>query len=543
MFVLRVGFVPMAVAMALCGCAVGPDFKRPAAPEVKGYARKPFARQTVSADVPGGNTQQIVLGMDIPSKWWTLFRSRELDALIERSLKANPSLDAAMAALRQATETAKAQEGKWFPLIQANYTPIRQQVAQDLSTPLASGATPVIFNLNTAQVLVSYTIDAWGLNYRTVESLQSQADAQQFQVEAAYLTLTSNVAAAAIQEASLREQVAATHRLIAINSEMFDTLKRQLATGYENQIDVAAQEAQLAQVKATLPPLQKQLEQQRDLLTALAGRFPSEEVPEKFELAALHLPRDLPVTLPSRLIEQRPDVRSAEELLHSTSAQVGIAVANMLPNLTVSATGGYTATALPGLISPANEFWTLAGSATQTAFDGFTLLHQKRAAEDAYDQAAAIYRSTVIGALQNVADSLHALQEDARALKAAAEWERAAKTSLDLTRQQMQTGYINVLLLLNAEQAYQQAVIAVVQARANRFADTVALFQALGGGWWNRQDIPPLDIAPPLVPAPEKDPRLTRLGPIEPPRPAAPHVPIASSPEVSAGAAGRPASD
>jgi len=248
-----------------------------------------------------------------------------------------------------------------------------------------------------------------------------------------------------------------------------------------------------------LPPLQKQLAQQRDLLTALAGRFPSEEPPEKFELAALRLPRDLPVSLPSKLIEQRPDVRSAEALLHSASAQVGVAVANMLPALTISATGGYTAAVLPGLISPANEFWTLAGSATQPVFDGFTLLHQKRAAEDAYDQAAAQYRSTVIGALQNVADTLRALQADADALKAAVEFEHAADVSLTLIRQQMQSGYSNVLLLLTAEQALLQARLTVIQARASRLADTVALYQALGGGWWNRTDVAsekPLELIP-----------------------------------------------
>lgn len=499
------------VATPAASCAVGPDFKRPDTPGVSGYAKGSLPPRTVSAEVAAGESQRFVHTMDIPGKWWVLFKSPGLNRLIERSLKANPTVDAAMAALRQATEATRAQEGRFFPLIQANYVPQRQLTSSVLSPVPASGVTT--FNLNTAQVLVSYTIDVWGLNRRTVESLQAQADSQQFQVEAAYLTLTSNVAAAAIQEGSLREQIAVTHRLIDINEEMLGIMKRQLATGYENQIDVAVQEAQLAQIRATLPPLQKQLEQQRDLLTALAGRFPSEEVPEKFELASLHLPRDLPVSLPSKLIEQRPDVRSAEELLHSASAGVGVAVANMLPNFTINASGGFVGTALPNLISPTNEFWTLAGSGTQTVFDGFTLLHQKRAAEDAYDQAAAAYRSTVIGALQNVADSLHAIYEDASALNATVEWEQAAKNSLDLTRQQMQTGYINFLLLLAAEQAYQQAVIAVVQARANRLADTVALFQALGGGWWKRKDIPPLDIPPSLMLFPNKQAGANGLDP------------------------------
>ena len=333
-----------------------------------------------AAGVAGGESQRFVQEMDIPCKWWTLFRSRGLNTLIDRSLKANPTLDAVMAALRQASENVHAQEGKFFPLVQANYTPMREQIAQSVvgNEPIPGVST---FNLHTAQGLISYTLDVWGLNRRTVESLQAQAESQRFLVEAAYLTLISNVVAAAVQEASLRDQIAATHKLIDLNTEMLGILQKQLATGYENRIDVAIQEAQLAQMRATLPPLEKALAQQRDLLTALMGRFPSEEPREKFELATLHLPRDLPVSLPSKLIEQRPDVRSAEELLHSASAQIGVAVANMLPNISLSANGGYTALDLASLFSPANKFWALTGNATQTVFDGFSLLHQERAAE------------------------------------------------------------------------------------------------------------------------------------------------------------------
>jgi NodT family efflux transporter outer membrane factor (OMF) lipoprotein len=479
----------LTAAALLSSCAVGPDFKPAAAPDVDRYTKDPLPTRTTSTSIAGGQAQRFVKNMDIPAQWWTLFRSPRLNALIERSLKANPNVEAALAALRVAQQNVLAQEGKFFPLVQGNFNPIRQQIPNALSSPLASGAT--VFNVVTSQVIVSYSLDVWGQNRRAVESLQAQADSQQFLVEAAHLTLTSNVALAAIQEASLREQIAATHELISINSKMLGILRRQFSTGYSNRIDVAAQEAQLAQTVATLPPLQKQLAQQRDLLTALAGRYPSEEVPEKFMLSIFRLPRDLPVSLPSKLVEQRPDVRSAEELVHSTSAQIGVAVANMLPNFTINANGGYTATALANIASyasPANQFFTLAGNVTQPIFDGFTLLHQKRAAEAAFDQAAAQYRATVIGALQNVADTLQALQADANALKAASAFERAAKVSLDLVQQQFQSGYTNVLLLLNAQQNYLQARLTVIQARANRLADTVALFQALGGGWWNRPE-------------------------------------------------------
>jgi NodT family efflux transporter outer membrane factor (OMF) lipoprotein len=487
--------IGLTAAILVAGCAVGPDYERPAAPDAERYTREPLGAGTASAPAADGQAQRFVNDMEIPSQWWTLFHSPGLNALIVRSIKANPSLEAAIASMRVAQETTRAQEGKFFPLVQGNFVPSQQQIST--GTPGASVAPngTLTYSLYTAQALVSYTFDVWGLNRRLVESLQAQADAQHFLVEAAYLTLTSNLVAAAVQEASLREQIRVTLELIEINTKMLNILRQQLATGQASRIDVAAQEAALAQVQATLPPLRKALAQQRDLITALAGRYPTEEPPEKFTLAGLHLTRDLPVTVPSALIEQRPDVRSAEELLHSSAALVGVAIANILPNFTVSATGGYTSTQLAGLVSPENLFWSVAGSATQTVFDAGTLLHQKRAAEATYDQAAASYRSAVIAALQNVADSLRAIQQDAQALKAAVAFERAAKISLDLVSQQMLTGYANILLLLNAQQTYLQARLTVVQAQAARLADTAALFQALGGGWWNR---PPASPAQPV---------------------------------------------
>jgi NodT family efflux transporter outer membrane factor (OMF) lipoprotein len=479
----------LAGATLLTSCiAVGPDFLHPAAPEVGRYTKEPLAPGTSSTDAPTGRAQRFVQDRDIPQEWWRLFKSPALNALIARALKANPNLQAAMSSLRAAKEGVYAQQGKFFPLVQANFNPTRQQTSQALAPIPNSGAS--VFDLYTAQVLVSYTFDVWGLNRRAVESLQAQADAQRFQVEAAYLTLTSNVAVAAIQEASLRGQIDATNQLISVNTKMLGILRRQLDTGYANRSDVAAQEAALAQVKATLPPLRKALAQQRDLLAALSGGYPSEGPLETFTLSALQLPQDLPVSLPSHLIQQRPDVRAAEEQLHAASALVGVATANMLPNFTINANGGYTNTALAGLFSPANAFWLLAGNVTQTVFDGGTLLHQRRAAEAAYDQSAWLYKAAVIAALQNVADTLRALQNDADALKATRDFERAAKISFDLARQQMETGNANVLLLLTAQQTYLQSVIAVVQARANRLSDTAALFQALGGGWWNRVEPP-----------------------------------------------------
>jgi len=470
--------------MLLASCAVGPDFVHPAAPEVTGYSKEKLAPRTSSTDAPTGQSQRFVQGRDIPQEWWALFKSPALNALIERSLDNNPTLQSAIATLRAAQQAVYAQQGKYFPLAQANFNPTRQLTAGPISPVLASSANP--YDLYTAQVLVSYTFDVWGLNRRTVESLQALADNQRFQVEAAYLTLAANVAVAAINEASLRGQIEATNELISINTKMLDILRHQLNAGYANRNDVALQEAALAQVKATLPPLRKALQVQRDALSALIGVYPSQEPRETFKLADLHLPDDLPVSLPSQLIEQRPDVRAAQEQLHSASAQIGVSTANILPSFTINANAGYMNTALAGLLAPENLFWQLAGNATQTVFDAGTLLHELQEAKDTYNAAAWSYRGTVIGAVQNVADSLRAIRNDADELKAARDFERAAKISFDLARQQMQTGYANILILLTAQQTYLQAVIQVVQARAARLSDTAALYQALGGGWWNR---------------------------------------------------------
>jgi NodT family efflux transporter outer membrane factor (OMF) lipoprotein len=478
----------LAAAMLVTSCAVGPDFLHPAAPEITRYTREPLASHTSSTDVASGQRQVFLQGRDIPQEWWRLFKSPALNALIERALQNNPNLQSTLATLRATKESVYAQEGKFFPLAQANFNPARERSSGALAPVPANGAS--VFNLVTAQVLVSYTFDVWGLNRRTVESLEAFSDVQRFQVEAAYLSLTANLVVAAITEASLRGQIDATERIIAINTKMLDILRHQFETGFANRNDVALQEAALAQAKALLPPLRKALAQQRDLIAALVGTFPSEGPHETFTLAHLRLPTDLPVTLPSQLIEQRPDVRAAEEQLHSASAQIGVAVANILPSFTINANGGYTNTALPGLIAPQNLFWILAGNATQTVFDAGTLLHQLQGAKDTYQAAAWTYAGTVIGAVQNVADSLRAIQSDADALKAARDFQRAAKVSLDLAQQQMQTGNANILLLFTAQQSYLQATLQVVQARAARLIDTVALFQALGGGWWNREDLP-----------------------------------------------------
>jgi len=465
------------------GCAVGPNFKRPAAPDVDDYTAAPVSATVASADVAGGEAQRFSRGGDLSADWWTLFHSQPLNDLIERSLAHNPDLKAAQAALAAARETVLAQRGAYYPSVSGNFSASRQRQAGTISPTPSSNI--FLYNLFTPDVSVSYTPDVFGLNRRTVESLQAEAQGLRFQMIATYNTLTSNVVVAAIQEASLRTQIAATRQLIDLSSSVTETVRYQFAHGYASGLDVAAQEAQLAQIAATLPPLLKQEAQQRDLLAVLGGQFPSQAPAETFELASLQLPQELPLSLPSELVAQRPDVRQAEANLHAASARIGIAIANRLPNITLSADTGSTALTVNQLFTSGTGFWSLGAAATAPLFEGGTLLHQERAAKAAYDQAAEQYRSAVLTAFQNVADTLAALEQDAAGLKAAAAAAAAAKVTLDLAQRQWQDGYASYLALLSAEQADRQAQINLVQAQANRYADTAALFQALGGGWWH----------------------------------------------------------
>ena len=402
-----------------------------------------------------------------------------------------------------------AQQGYFFPTFDANYNFERQKISGNLAVDNVPGVEgdghndlppvqsldsyphthPFFYDMHTAQLTVGFVPDVFGANRRQVESLAAQADAQRFALEATYITLASNVVAAAVQEASVRAQIEATRQIIAAEEKALAILRDQFRLGFAMRIDVAAQEAALAQAETLLPPLQTQLEQTRDLLRALVGNLPNQEVPETFELDALQLPPELPLSLPAKIIEQRPDVRVAEAQLHAANAQVGVAVAAMLPQFSITGNGGGNADEFAWMFRSGGPFSTIVGGVTQPIFEGGTLLHTKRAADAALKQAAAQYQSTVITAYQNVADTLHASLSDAEALAADVEAENSAKVTYDLTRRQMEVGYVNYLALLSAETAYNQALLTRVQAQAIRYGDSIALFQALGGGWWNRKEL------------------------------------------------------
>jgi NodT family efflux transporter outer membrane factor (OMF) lipoprotein len=473
------------VASALSGCTVGPDYRRPEAPSAPAYTAGALPEETAAAPgaEAGGAAQRFVFGRDIPELWWGLFRSEALAALIRQALADSPTYAAAQAALRQAQEIRLAQRGALFPAADATASASRTRFSG-----AAIGQTGAdTFTLFNASVNVSYTLDLAGGLRRQLEALQAQVDYQRFQVEGVYLTLTSNIVTTVVKETAVRARLLATRDILALQEKQLEVIENRLRLGDISRSDLLAQRTEIAQTRATLPPLEKELAQTRHQLAVLAGRHPSEgaALPE-FDFDSLELPRELPVSLPSSLVRQRPDIRAAEELLHAASAQVGVATANLYPQLTLTGSYGSETDAIGNLFGSGTSIFNLGAGLLQPLFRGGTLNARRRAALAAYDQAEAQYRAAVLQAFQNVADVLRALDADARTLKAQAEAAAAAQDAFDLTRKQFRLGAVGYLSLLNAERQYRQVRINLVEAQAARVADTAALFQALGGGWWNR---------------------------------------------------------
>lgn len=480
---LRAGVAAL-IAAGLGGCALGPDFKTPAAPANAGdsYTPTPLPQQTTSAPGVGGAAQQFAFGQEIPAQWWTLFRSPALDQLIRSALEQNPNMAAAEAALRQAQESYNAQAGNLvYPSVNAQLGAARQK-----TSVTTAGTAAGVYNVYNASVNVAYTPDVFGGTRRTLEGAQAAIDFQRFQVEATYLTLSANVVTTAIEEASLRAQLQATREVLAALTGQQNVIEKQFEYGAVPRTNLLTQRNQVAQINATIAPLEKALAAAQHRLSVLAGKLPGEPGMPQFTLEALTLPEQLPVSLPSALVRQRPDIRASEEQLHQASAAIGVATVAQYPQFTLSGSYGSSAANFGKLFDAQTTAWSLAAGIAQPLFNGGALSAQRRAAEAAYDAAAAQYRATVLTAFQNVADTLRALDADAAALKSQAEAEALAKETLDLAQQQYQLGGISYLSLLDAQRVYQQAHVLLVQAQAARYADTAALFQALGGGWWNR---------------------------------------------------------
>ena len=458
----------------LAGCAVGPDFERPTLDPGAGYLG--------SGDATAGRATgtAIAYGNDVPGRWWELFRNKDLDALMKRAIDNNPDLDAARATLKQANETALAEGGSLFPSLSLSSSAARTD---------STGSSNIgIYTLYSVTPSLSYPLDIFGGTRRSIEAAKASAEAQGFMAEATYLTVTSSLAQAVIQEASYREQIAASQEVIASYKELLGVLNNQVSIGTAARANVLQQQAALAQAQASLPALQKALALQQNTIAALIGDFPNQYASRNFRISGLQLPHALPLSVPSSLVEQRPDIRSAEAQLHRASAEIGVATAAMLPQLTLSASLPTSAAEIGDLFASSTTGWSIAAGLAQPIFKGGALVHSKRAAEAAYEAAFANYRSTVLAAFKDVANALRALQHDRQALAGYLAAEKAAKESLDLTQTLFKAGTVSYTDVLSAQSTYQSARLARASAEASRYLDAVALFEALGGGWWNRPD-------------------------------------------------------
>lgn len=462
----------------LGGCAVGPDFRAPAVPEEAGYRGNVLPSETVSTDTPSGDAQRFLQGVSVPAQWWTQFANDELNRRVEQALANSPTVASAQAALRQAEAQTGAARGGLFPSLDTALWANRQKP----SAATSGVARPSPYTIHNASVEVGYTLDLFGAVRRGIEAQSALADFQRNQLDATYLSLASNVVTTSILEASLREQIRAIEEIIAVYQEQFELVGKQFETGVKSQGDVLVAQSQVAAVRAQLPTLRKALSQTQTQLAVYLGKFPSQSEFASLDLDGLSLPPDVPVSMPSSLVRQRPDIRAAEAQLHAASAHVGIATANLFPNISLSASFGSQAFDGSNLFGSSSEAWSLGLNLLQPIFRGGTLRAQKRAAEAGLDKAAADYRTTLLTAFQNVADSLHAIELDAEGLVAKADAATATASSLDLISRQYTDGSVAYLQVLDATRLYQQSRLAVIEARALRLADTAALFAALGGG-------------------------------------------------------------
>lgn len=483
------------ITLVLSGCMVGPDFRSPPIPKLRHYFPSRLPKQTMRTPLAkkGGRAQVFVYNKDLAADWWRLFQSKELNKLIETGLNNSPNITAAMATLRQAQENVNVQVGTLlFPNFNGNFTGQRQKFSSSIFGG-GAGGSGTIFNLFNASISVSYLLDIFGGSRRQIEGLIAQADYQQFQLMAAYISLTSNIATTAITMASLSAQIKATKELIRFGDKQLNILRKQFELGGISLASVLTQETFVEQTRATLPPLEQGLAVATHQLATLIGVYPNARLP-LLDLDRITLPKYIPVSLPSNLVRQRPDIRAAEATLHAASAQVGVATANMFPQISITGAYGFQSLVASSLFQKQNIIWNIAGKVTQPLFQGGALLAARRAAIAGFDAALAQYRQAVLLGFQNVADSLKAIQHDARTLNALKKAENAAYKSLSLTNKQFYLGGTTYLALLIAQQQFQQARINRIRSQAARYTNTVALYQSLGGGWWHYPCAPSLNV-------------------------------------------------
>ena len=469
--------------LLLSGCTVGPDFVRPKAPSIDHYNHGQDPSETVPLD---GQSQRFEPGIGPIANWWNLFNSNQLDAVVAEGLANNPSLEAAQASLRQSNDNLQAGYGIFYPQINAGFDATRQKYSP---ARIGSSAPGSIFNLVTLSASVSYSLDIFGGERRAIENLQSQVDLQRSMVLGAYLALTGNIVNTSIAMAAYREEITYTEQLIALQKEQIAIVEKQAQAGTVSYATVLSLRSQLASFEATLPPLRQRLSQSEHLLATLAGHAPSEWMPSHVSMDELSLPSKLPLSLPSELVRQRPDILAAEAQLHGASANIGVATAALFPSFTLNGSFGQNATSMNRLFGSNANFWSLGADIAAPLFNGGTLSSKRQAANDAYQQSLALYRQTVLGAFAQVADTVRGLEHDAETMQAESQSVEASEESLHLTQINYQAGLINYLQVLAADIQDHQAKLSYLQAQAQRLQDTTALFVALGGGWWSAADV------------------------------------------------------
>jgi NodT family efflux transporter outer membrane factor (OMF) lipoprotein len=464
------------------GCTVGPHYHPPAPPSVATYNAQPQRPSTVSSPGPGGAPQQFKTSSEIPTQWWTLYHSPELDRMVREALDNSPTLAQAMARLQQAQEEANARTGQTkYPTLSGSISAQREQV--DLATFGVPFPSPPPFSLLNGSVAVSYALDLFGANRRLIESLNAQVAYQSWQLEGARLMLAGNVVSAGIHQAQLSSQIEFTRQMLATEEKSLIIAEKRYQAGGVSKYDVASQRSLVAQTRGTLAPLEQQLDVIDHQLAALMGKTPAEAHVEEIRLDCLSLPQDLPVSLPSSLVRQRPDVRAAESLMHQASANVGVATANLYPQIVLSASAGLIGTNFTN----GSDVWNVGASLTQPIFNGGALRAERRKAVAAYEEAGSVYQQTVLQAFREVADVLRAIDHDAEALQAQTEAAAQAESAFQIASNRYAAGGISEVALLDAQRQQLETALNRVIYQGNRYSDSATLFQALGGGWWNQK--------------------------------------------------------
>ncbi|MGD0347184.1 MAG: efflux transporter outer membrane subunit [Terracidiphilus sp.] len=464
----------------LAGCNVGPKYQPPTAPSITAYTPQPQSAETISSAGPAGIAQHFDSSAAIPAQWWTLFHSSELNGMMEQALVNSSTLAQASARLREAQEELNARTGATkYPTVTGNA--VVEQEQPNLSAYGIPFPNPSPFTLLNGSVAVSYALDIFGANRRTIEGLGAARDYENWQLEGARLMLAGNVVSAAIRQAQLRKQIELTRQLLAVEQRELAITEARKQAGGASDADVESKKATVAETQATIPPLEAQLDQVNHQLAVLMGKTPAEAQIPDLSLDALHLPQDLPLSLPSALVRQRPDIRASEALLHEASANVGVATANLYPQIVLSGSGGGIGTSFV----TGGDVWNVASSLAQPIYNGGALRAEKRKAEAAYQEANSVYQQTVLDAFGQVADTLTSIDHDAKTLQARIDAAAEADASYRIAQGRYQAGGISEVALLEAERQRLQAALDLTIAAAARYSDSATLFQALGGGWWN----------------------------------------------------------